>query len=100
MPTEFVENYDVGEVILETRGHNESAKEFERVLRFTELLQNKHPELYGEYFQYFDDFLVDFHCFHKNNESVKSAFSNFIENPEQDFDKLLISFKKLLFCQY
>lgn len=100
LPSEFVENYDVGEVILETWGHNESAKEFEKVIKFTELLQNKHPELYSEYSHYFDGFLVDFYCFHKNNKKVESAFSNFVKNPEKDFDILLIAFKKLLFYQY
>jgi len=100
LPHEFVENYDVGEVILETRGYNEDAKEFERVIKFTELLQKKHPVLYEEYFQYFDEFLVNFYCFHKNNKEVEKAFSNFTKNPEKDYDKLIIVFKKLLFYQY
>lgn len=100
LPSEFIENYDIGEVILETRGHNESAKEFDKVIKFTELLQNKHPELYSEYFQYFDYFLVDFYCFHKNKKNVESAFSNFVKNPEKAFDNLQIAFNKLLFYQY
>jgi hypothetical protein len=100
LPPEFIEDYDVGEVILETRGHNETAKEFEKVIKFTELLKTKHPVLYNEYFQYFDDFLVDFYCFHKNNVEVENAFSNFAGNPVKDFDNFLVTFKKLLFYQY
>jgi hypothetical protein len=100
LPKEFVENYDVGEVILETRGHHETAKEFDKVLKFTELLQEKQPKLYKEYFQYFDDFLVDFYCFQNNPSKVAIAFSNFIMNPIQGFDAYLISFKKLLFYGY
>lgn len=99
LPDDFTENYDVGEVILEVRGHNETAKNFDRVLNFTELLQTKHPELYSEHFQYFDDFLVDYHCFHQNIKEAENAFVNFQNHPEQDFDKLVIVFKKLLFYQ-
>ena len=100
LPPDFVKDYHVGEVILETLGHNEDAKEFEKVIKFTELIQKKHPVLYSEYFQHFDDFLVDFYCFHLNKNEVEKAFLNFIEDPEKDFDKLLIAFKKLLFYQY
>ncbi len=100
LPQEFVKNYDVGEVILETSGHQETAKNFNNVLVFNEILQNKHPKLYREYFQYFDDFLVDYFCFQEDNLKVTHAFSNFIDNPLQDYDKYLIVFKKLLFYQH
>ncbi|MBK5210326.1 MAG: SEC-C domain-containing protein [Flavobacteriaceae bacterium] len=99
LPNEFIENYDVGEVILEIKGHNEAAKEFDKVLKFTKLLQEKQPKLYEEYFQYFDDFLIDYYCFYDEKTEVAIGFSNFIKNPIQDFDKYLISFKKLLFFQ-
>ncbi|MDD3721544.1 MAG: SEC-C metal-binding domain-containing protein [Lutibacter sp.] len=99
LPNEFIENYDVGEVILEIKGHNETAKEFDRVIKFSKLLQEKQPKLYEEYFQYFDDFLIDYYCFHGKKTEVANAFSNFMKKPTQDFDKYLISFKKLLFFQ-
>jgi len=100
LPNEFVNNYDVSEVILETRGHHETAKNFDKVLKFTELLQNKQPKLYEENFQYFDDFLIDFYCFQNEPSKVNKAFSNFINNPTQDFDQYLLCFKKLLFYGY
>ena len=100
LPKEFIENYDVEEVILETRGHNETAKNFDNVIRFSELLQKEQPKLYDENFQYFDDFLIDYYCFHKDYNKVESSFSNFILNPTQDFDMYLISFSKLLFYGY
>jgi len=100
LPKEFIENYDVEEVILETRGHHETAKNFDNVIRFSELLQKEQPKLYEENFQYFDDFLIDYYCFHKDYNKVESSFSNFILNPTHDFDKYLISFRKLLFYGY
>lgn len=99
LPNEFIENYDVEEVILEVKGHHEAAKEFDKVLKFSKLLREKQPELYKENFQYFDDFLIDYYCFQGNKTEVAVAFSNFISNPIHDFDKYLISFKKLIFFQ-
>ncbi|MFZ4547160.1 MAG: hypothetical protein ACOYN4_06990 [Bacteroidales bacterium] len=90
----------MGEVILETVGHHETAKEFDKVLKFTDLLKNKHPKLYAKYFQYFDDFLVNYHCFNQNQADAEKAFSNFYSKPIQDYDKFLIVLKKLLFCHY
>lgn len=99
LPNEFIENYDVGEVILEIKGHHEAAKEFDKVLKFIKLLQEKQPKLYEENFQYFDDFLIDYYSFQGKRNEVTVAFSNFISNPIQDFDKYLTSFKKLIFFQ-
>lgn len=100
LPTEFVEEYDVGEIILETLGHNETAKELERVMKFIKLIQERHPELYMEYFQYLDEFLVDYYCFHKNEDEAIQAFSNFVKYPVQDYDKLFGTLKKLHYYQY
>ena len=100
LPKEFVENYDVGEVILETIGHNVTAKEFDKVLKFTEIIQNKQPKLYEEYFHYFDDFLIDFYCSQNESGKIKIAFSNFIKNPIRDIDQYLICFRQLLFYEY
>ena len=100
LPKEFTENYNVEEVILETRGHQETAKNFENVIKFTELLQRKHPKLYKANFQYFDDFLIDYYCFYKDYKKVAGSFSNFILKPIRDFDQYLISFRKLLYYGY
>jgi SEC-C motif len=100
LPPDFADEYDVGEVIIETKGHNETAKNFDRVLKFTELLQRNHPNLYLENFQYFDDFLIDYHSFHNDREAAVKAFSNFMNDPDQSYDQLLISLKKLIFYQH
>lgn len=100
LPADFLEDYDVGEVIVETIGHNEDNKRFDKVIAFTELIQKKHPALYLEYFEYIDSFLIDFYCFHKNNKEVENAFLNFANDPEKDFDNLLAAFKQLLFYGY
>lgn len=99
LPQEFLDNYDVGEVILETRGHQETAKNFDNVIKFTDILQNQQLQLYKDYFQYFDDFLIDYHCFRQDNLNVHKAFTLFMDNPLHDYDKYLLGFKKILFYQ-
>jgi len=100
LPKEFIEDYDVDEVILETIGHQETAKNFENAIKFSELIRKKHPKLYKDNFQYIDGFLIDYYCFHNDHNKVKDSFSNFISNPTQDFDSYISSFKKLLFYGY
>ncbi len=100
LPQEFIDDYEVGEVILETLGHHETAKKFDKVIRFANILLDKQPELYDEYFAYFNEFLIDYYCFQHNAPEVKKAFSRFIDNPLKDFDKYLDSFKKILFYQH
>ncbi len=100
LPKEFTDNYDVEEVILETKGYQEDAKNFENIIKFSELLKRKQPKLYAEIFQYFDKVLIDYYCFHKDYEKVKESFSNFIKNPTHDIDYYLISFTKLLYYGY
>ena len=100
LPADFLKKYDVAEVILETKGHHVSARKFDRVLKFLNLIREKHPELYQENFQYLDDFLVDYYCFHGDTEKVGAAFANFMNDPLHDYDMFFSSFKKLLFYQY
>jgi len=100
LPNDFLEDYDVGEVLLEIRGHHQDAKEFEKVLNFTELIKDKQPALYDEYFEYFDRFLIDYQCFHKNKQEVKNALSNFIKYPVKDYDEFLAVLKKILYYRH
>jgi len=95
-----LEEYDVAELILETKGHHETAKEFDKVLSFIQLIKEKQPKLYKENFQYIDDTLVEYYCFMNEPAKVEEAFSNFIKHPVQDFDKYLGVFKLLIFYRH
>lgn len=100
LPKNFMEEYDTTEVIIEVSAAQENAKNFDNVLKFLNILQSHQPQLYKEEFQYFDDFLIDYHCFQKEESEVVKSFSNFISNPLQDVDKYLVSFKKIMFYQH
>jgi hypothetical protein len=97
LPEKVLEEYDVVEVILETKGHHETAKEFDKVLSFIQLIKEKQPDLYKENFQYLDDTLVEYYCFMNEPDKVDKAFSNFLKHPVHDFDSYLKVFKILIF---
>lgn len=100
IPQEFIDEYDVEEVILETVGHQESAKNFDNVIKFLDILQKNQPGLYEDYFQHFNDILIHYYCFKHDKSKVFKAFSRFINKPLQEIDIYLSTFKKLIYYQY
>ncbi len=100
LPDYFIEEYDVEEILLEVRGHQETEKNFDKILEFTDIIKTKQPELYQKLFQYFDDFLIDYYCFKQDAEQVKKAFENFNNNPLQDFEAYLTQLNRVLFYQH
>lgn len=99
-PAGFLKGYDAGEVIIETIEKNVSAKEFDKALKFIDLIRDKHPDLYRENFQYIDGHLVDYYCFNGDAGKVEDAFANFKREPVHDYDMYFMSFKILLLYQY
>ena len=99
LPEGITDEYDAIEVIIETAGHNESAKNFDNVIKFIDIIQKHQPELYKESFVYLNDFLVKYYCFHHNTSKVEEAFSLFIDNPLESYDKYLLAYRVLLFYQ-
>ena len=100
LPQEFFDDYDPVDVILDTMGHQESAKNFDNVIKFVDIIKNKQPELYKESFVYLNDFLVEYYCFHQDIPKVEEAFSLYIENPFDNYDFYLKAFRTLLFYQH
>ena len=100
LPEEFFTNYDVIEVLLETKGHQESAKNFENVLKFIAIVRENHPDLYLEVFEYFDIFLINYYCYHGEEEKLREAFANFQAYPLHSLEKYLLAFKQLVYHQH
>ena len=100
LPQAFFDDYDPVDVILDTMGHQESAKNFDNVIKFIDIVKNKQPEIYKDSFVYLNDFLVEYYCFHQDISKVDEAFSLFIENPLEDYDNYLKAYRTLLFYQH
>ncbi len=100
IPEEVFEKYDVVELILELTGHNDSAKNFGRVLKFIQILKDYQTELYLDNFTYLDSLLINYYCFNNKYEEVKQSFGNFIADPLEDYDKYLEEFRRILYYDY
>jgi hypothetical protein len=100
LPQDFVKHYDVGEVIMDIFGHDQTSKNFDRVLKFLDIIKSNQPDFYYKYFQYLDKFLVNYYCFHLDKSKVSQSFENFIGDPLQGIDQYLLTFKKILFYQH
>jgi len=100
LPQEFFDKIDIDDVILGTKDGLENTKKFDQVLDFTKILQTYHPQLYKEYDEYFDNFLIDYYCYHNQKEKLLQPVTNFIRKPDKGIDYLFLSFKKLLFYSH
>ncbi len=80
--------------------HQESAKNFDNIIKFIDIIKNKQPELYKESFVYLNEFLVEYYCFHQDTSKVDEVFSLYIENPVEDYDKFLSCLKSIKFYQH
>ena len=100
LPQEFFDEYDPVDIILDTMWSQESAKNFDNAVKFIDIIKKHQPELYKESFIYLNDFLVEYYCFHQNRSKIDEAFSLFIDNPLEDYDKYLRCFKSIKFCQH
>lgn len=92
----FKEN-DLAEVLLELKGSLEQQRRFDEIVELTTLFQTKYPKLYKKEFQYFDEFLISYHCFHNQKKQLAHSLDNFIDNPIQGIDNFVVGFKELLF---
>ncbi|MDO9576837.1 MAG: SEC-C metal-binding domain-containing protein [Candidatus Cloacimonadales bacterium] len=100
LPEEFVQDYDVEEVIMEIYDSQTEAKNFDNAIKFAEIIENQQPKFYLECFQFIDKPLLDYYCFQHDKIKAEQAFSNFIKHPIRYFDYYLQTFKKLLYYQY
>lgn len=100
LPTEFLEDYDYVEIILETNGHHFDAKEFDKVLKFNKTVQQKHPQIYLEVFEYLNRDLISYHCFYQNKEEVRKALIPYLSEPVRGVDQFIKVVQKITSYQY
>lgn len=100
LPQEFFDDYDPVDVILDTMGHQDDAKNFKNIIKFIDIVKNKQPEIYNEGFVYINDFLVEYYCFHQDTSKVEEAMSLYIDNPLEDYDSYLKAYRTLIFYQH
>ncbi len=100
LPEETFEEYDIEELITEVIGHNESAKNFDKVIRFVEIIKEYQTDLYKKNFQYWVVYLVHYYCFKGDVEKIKEYFGLFVENPLADYDRYVELLFVILYYGY
>ncbi|MEA3457591.1 MAG: hypothetical protein U9R21_02825, partial [Candidatus Thermoplasmatota archaeon] len=94
---ESFEENDLVEVLLELKGSLEQQRRFDEIVELTMLFQTKYPKVYKQEFQYFDEFLISYYCFHNQKRKLNQSLDNFIEKPVQGIDNFMVALKELLF---
>jgi S-adenosylmethionine/arginine decarboxylase-like enzyme len=96
-PAHYMEDYE--EIIFELSDDLEYYREYEKLVKFIELLQNNQSEIYKINFPYLADILVNYYLFKGNFTKAKESFQPFIDDPVRDYENYLILIKKLLFFE-
>lgn len=93
----FIEDLDLGGVLVQMLGNLEKEKQFDKLLNLIEVCISSQPTLYKKEHFYFDDFLVRWYLFHQEKEKLIEPLTRFKENPVKGIDHMLTALKNLLF---
>lgn len=88
------EEYDVGEVIVEFIGQNESEKRYDLIEELGNVLKHKQPKLYSEEGDYLNDALVKYYCFKNDKNKLKTQIEDFLSR-DYDYDLFLGSIRQI-----
>ncbi|NJP12053.1 MAG: hypothetical protein HC866_23435 [Leptolyngbyaceae cyanobacterium RU_5_1] len=94
---EYAEENDFGTILLELWDLLVSHNLAKEALALIATLQQRQPDLYQREFQYFADFLIRYHLFHHQVDSVKDNLAQFKANPIQGIDQLFAVLDNLRF---
>lgn len=93
----FIEDLDLGQVLVEMKGYLEKEKQFDKLLNLIDICKSSQPAFYKKEHFYFDDFLIDWYLFHQEKERLNEPLTRFEENPVKSIDSMLPILKILLF---
>jgi len=96
----FIEELDLGGVLVEMLGNFQKEKEFDKILNLIEVCIAFQPTLYKKEHSYFDEFLINWHLFHQEKEKLTGPLDRFKENPVKGIDNMIQALKSLLFYGY
>lgn len=97
MSTDLIEENGLVDLFLELKGELELQKRFDEIIKLIHLLQDSYIHLYKNEFQFFDEFLVSYYCYHNQKDALMQSLNNFIENPVQGIDNFMVAITELIF---
>ncbi|MFP4548983.1 MAG: SEC-C metal-binding domain-containing protein [Fidelibacterota bacterium] len=96
---DIMQKYDYVDVMIEFQSALEDAKEYEKLIKFVDIIQNYQPVIYQESFGYLNIPLLTYYLFKEEPEKAKASFQPFIQNPVEAYDLYLNLLKTFLFFQ-
>lgn len=93
----FIEELDLGSVLVEMLDTLKREKEFAKLLNLIEVCISFQPALYKKEYSYFDEFLINWHLFHREKEKLAGPLDRFKENHVKGIDNMILVLKNLLF---
>ena len=97
LPRDFIRKREYLDVVPEVTGQLEDNKEFDKLLRFINVLQSRQPKIYLELFEFLDIFLIDYHCYHQQYEKLQEPLNHFIQVPDRNPDVFISILHKLTY---
>lgn len=96
---EIHEEYDLSELVLEFIGHHETAKQYDKIEVFADLLKVKHTALYKENLDYICHALVPYYCYLRDASKLRAIINDTLAQA-YDLDLFFESLKHILYYQY
>lgn len=97
-PEGLLENYDIGETVVETLSQLKNAKEFDQALLLTDAIREHHPDIiWKEYLSSIPKFLMEYYGHHTHAGELEKAISMYDEVIEKHYDDFFVSFHLLLY---
>jgi len=100
LPARIAEEYEVGEVLIEFISHYEGAKEYAKIVEFTDILAAHNPEFLTEVAPYFDEFLIGYFCYQGQTERLDAPIRRFLSNPLEHYELFIKSLQLLIYYGY
>ncbi len=99
MTDDFMQNYDYVEVMIEFQSALEDAKEYEKLIKFVDIIRRNQPIIYQESFSYLNISLVTYYLFKEEPEKAWASFYPCTQNPDEGYDIYFDLIKTFLFFQ-
>jgi hypothetical protein len=88
IPIKYAEENDLGMILIDLWDMLVSHNLVNEAFALIATLQQQHPELYQQEFQYFADCLIRYHLFQHQMDAVRDTLAPFKTNPIQGIDQL------------
>ncbi|MDI6740178.1 MAG: hypothetical protein QME74_07420, partial [Candidatus Edwardsbacteria bacterium] len=77
----FIDDLDLGGLLLELQDYLEGQREFEKIFHVMELAETHQPDKFQNIVCYFDEFVVDYALFHREHGRMAEPLKRFKKDP-------------------